>query len=472
LLFLLRQWHRSGDNAILDMVTTTLDGMRLGGIYDHLGYGFHRYSTDARWLVPHFEKMLYDQALLSVAYTEAWQATGNDTYAQTVQEIITYVLRDMTTPEGGFYSALDADSEGEEGRFYLWTEDEIRTLLTTGEAEFVIRIFSVIPAGNYTDESSGERTGRNILHLKSSLNATEKQSWRAIRNKLFQHRQQRIHPQKDDKVLTDWNGLMIAALARSGQVLDRPDYITAAEKAAGFILTALRDSTGHLLHCYRNGRANVAGHADDYAFLIWGLLELYEATFQVEYLNVALELKADMLDRFWDVTDSGFFFTSVESESLPVRTKELYDGAVPSGNSVAALNLLRLGRITADRTLEEKAMRLHQAFAGTVNRSPSAYTYFLSTLDFALGPSCEVVITGLAGADDTQAMLTALRRSYYPNRVVLFRPESDPAITRLAPYTAELVSLDGRATAYVCRRYACQAPTTDIETMLASLKAH
>jgi len=480
LLFLLRYWKRTGNGQALTMVEKTLQAMRQGGIYDHVGFGFHRYSTDAQWLVPHFEKMLYDQAMLALAYIEAYQATHREEYAKTAREIFTYVLRDMTSPKGGFYSAEDADSEGEEGKFYLWTEDEIRQFLGK-EADLVIRVYNVAREGNFVEAMAGHKTGSNILHLTRPLAAiagdlkmTEKalgERLEAAREKLFAVRETRIHPHKDDKILTDWNGLMIAALAKGAQVLDEPRYRETAERAAGFILNRLRAPKGRLLHRYRDGEAGIPAHVDDYAFLIWGLIELYEATFQVSYLQAALDLNRDLLTHFWDDKKGGFYLTADDGEKLLVRQKEVYDGAVPSGNSVALWNLLRLGRITGDADLEEKAARIGRAFAGSVQQMPSAYTQLMVALDFAVGPSHEVVIAGSLEAEDTKAMLKALRRHYFPNKVVLFRPEEEmPEIAQLAEFTRSQVSLNGRATAYVCQSYRCERPTTDTKTMLEMLK--
>ena len=473
-LFLLRYWHRSGENVALEMVEKTLMAMRLGGIYDHVGFGFHRYSTDEKWFLPHFEKMLYDQAMLAMAYTEAYQATGLEDYARTVTEIFTYVLRDMTAPEGGFYSAEDADSEGEEGKFYLWTEAEIRQILSPNEAEFVIATLNVAPEGNFRDVTTGQLTGTNILHLTAPLMATERQRWNTIRTKLLTHRGKRVRPHKDDKILTDWNGLMITALAQAGQALVRQDYIAAAEKAATFILSTLRGEHGQLLHRYRNGEAGITAYLDDYAFLIWGLLDLYEATFKSTYLKTALELNDEMLDRFWDEKQGGFFFTADDAEALLVRKKEIYDGAIPSGNSVAALNLLRLGRITANPILEEHAAAIGKAFSRLVAQAPTGFAQLLCAVEFGVGPSYEVVIAGKAGASDTKIMLSALRRTYHPNKVVIFHPtgNDETEITRLAPFIKAQTSLDGKATAYVCRNYACEAPTTDVDVMLAALAKH
>jgi uncharacterized protein YyaL (SSP411 family) len=472
-LFLLRYWYRTREPAAMEMVEQTLSAMRLGGIYDHVGFGFHRYSTDEQWLVPHFEKMLYDQAMLTMAYTETYLATGKETHARTVEEIITYVLRDMTAPEGGFYSAEDADSEGEEGKFYLWTEDEIRQVLTPEDAGFVTSRLNTGPTGNFHEESTGMSTGTNILHLASPLDDPEHRRWERLRPQLFEHREKRIHPHKDDKILTDWNGLMIAALARAGQALGRPDYITAAEKAARFILSNLRNDQGALFHRYRAGHAGITAHIDDYAFTVWGLLDLYEATFNTTYLQIALELNNTMLDKFWDDQTGGLFFTPDDGEALLVRSKEIYDGAVPSGNSVAALNLLRLGRITSNPALEARAAAISQTFSGQVSRSPVNFTQLLSAMEFGHGPSYEVVIAGTPGAVDTGNMLSALRGSYHPNKVVILHPADDGSsdITRLAPFIKSQTSRDGKATAYVCRNYACQAPTTEVDAMLVALEA-
>ncbi|MEE9162446.1 MAG: thioredoxin domain-containing protein, partial [Candidatus Neomarinimicrobiota bacterium] len=471
LLFLLRHWHRTGDAESLTMVEKTLEAMRLGGIYDHVGFGFHRYSTDRRWHVPHFEKMLYDQAMLVLAYTEAYLATGKATYAHTVEEIWTYVERDMTAPEGGFYSAEDADSEGEEGKFYLWTEAELRQVLTAKEAEMAVASMNVASKGNFRDEATGQMTGDNILYLAHPLSGDKQDRWEAARRKLLAHREERIRPQRDDKILTDWNGLMISALARAGQALDQVHLIAAAEKAAGFLLAHMRDDKGRLLHRYRSGNAGILGHLDDYAFLTGGLLDLYEATFDASYLRTALELNGEMLERFWDDEGGGLFFTSDDGEALLVRSKEIYDGAVPSGNSVAAMNLIRLGRITSDPALEERAAAIGRTFARQVSQAPTAFTQLLSAVAFGVGPSWEVVIAGERGSSDAAAMLAALRRSYHPNKVVIFHPQGDgrAEIAQLAPFVANQTSLDGKATAYVCRNYACKAPTTDVVEMLAAL---
>ncbi|MBW2184734.1 MAG: thioredoxin domain-containing protein [Deltaproteobacteria bacterium] len=438
LLFLLRYWKRSGDKHALAMVEKTLQAMRLGGIYDHVGYGFHRYSTDGRWFLPHFEKMLYDQAMLAMAYTEAYQATGNEEYEKTAREIFTYVLRDMTAKDGGFFSAEDADSEGEEGKFYLWSQDEIQRILTKEESELIIKIFNLEKEGNFAEEATRKKTGSNLMHLKKPLTeiATDlkmsaqvlQKTLDAARQKLFNVREKRIHPHKDDKILTDWNGLMIAALAKGAQAFD----------------------------------------LDDYAFLVWGLIELYEATFEIKYLQTALDLNRDLIIHFWDNKHGGFYFTSDEGEDLLVRQKEVYDGAIPSGNSVAMLNLLRLGRITATTDFEEKAAKIGSAFSSTVTQMPAAYTQLMVALDFAMDSSHEVVIVGDLMKKDTVDVLKTLRAQFVPNKVVLFRPsgEDTSALSHIAPFTKNLSSLNGKTTVYVCTNYTCKMPTTEANTML------
>ena len=481
-LFLLRYWNRTGDEQALEMVEKTLTEMRRGGVYDHVGYGFHRYSTDPGWLVPHFEKMLYDQAMIAMSYTEAYQATGDVDYERTAREIFTYVLRDMTSPEGGFYSAEDADSEGEEGKFYVWEEEEIIDVLGKEEAGLYISTYNVQRSGNFSDEASGKKSGANILHLKKPLSEIAasydlsadglQTRLEASRKKLFSVREKRVHPYKDDKILTDWNGLMIAALSMGGRAFGDSQYTEAAKRAADFILKDMRKPDGSLLHRYREGEAGIEGNVDDYAFFIWGLLELYETDFDIKYLRAALELQDQMINRFWDEDNGGFYFTSDNAEKLIARQKEIYDGAIPSGNSAAILNLLRIGRITGNPEYDKKASKLGSAFSSTVARAPMAHTQFMCGLDFGIGPSYEVVVVGDPGKDDTQEMLRALNKDYSPNKVVLLRgPDGDADITGIAEFTKSQASIDGKATAYVCLNYICKLPTTDVDKMLELLGA-
>jgi uncharacterized protein len=481
--FLLRYARRQPETQALEMVERTLQAMRLGGIYDHVGFGFHRYSTDNAWLLPHFEKMLYDQAMLTLAYTEAFQLTGKEEYRKTAREILTYVLRDMTSQEGGFFSAEDADSEGEEGKFYVWTEEELEQVLGREDAKLIGRIFNTQPAGNFHEEASGESKGNNILHLKGSIEELARDSdidsrelsvrVESARTKLFEARQKRIRPLRDDKVLADWNGLMIAALARAAQCFDEPAYKHAAVKAMRFVLDGMRDADGRLLRRFRDGETSIRGNLDDYAFITWGLIELYELTFDVAYLREALTMTRDLITHFWDHEQGGFYFTPDDGEELLVRKKEIYDGAIPSGNSVAMLNLLRLSRITGDADLEERASQVATAFSRKVEQFPGAFTQLLAAVDFALGPTREVVIVGRPEDEETQKLVGILRSRFLPNMVAILRPVSDEAheITRLAPYVKTYAAAKGRATAYVCSNNTCQLPTTDGAEMLRMLGA-
>jgi uncharacterized protein YyaL (SSP411 family) len=483
LLFLLRYWKRSGDATALDMVEKTLQTMQRGGIYDHVGFGFHRYSTDSEWLLPHFEKMLYDQATVAMAYIEAYQATRKEDYRQTAREIFTYVLRDMTGPEGGFFSAEDADTEGEEGKFYLWTQEQVREALGDGEADLVNKVFNVQKDGNFVGEATGKKSGANILHLlkpleeiASDLNVSPKElraRLNAARQRLFGYRDKRVHPMKDDKVLTDWNGLMIAALAKGAQAFDEPRYAEVACGAADFILGSMRKADGRLWHRHRGQWTGVDANLDDYAFLVWGLIELYEATFDTTHLRFALELTDDMLKHFWDEDGGGLYLVPGDGEALLVRKKDVHDTALPSANSVAMLNLLRLARLTGNADLEERAAKVARAFSGSVKESPAAYTQLMVALDLAIGPAYEVVIAGDPHAEDTRTMAKELGRRFLPNKVVLLnRSDRKPSeMAGLAEFTKDQSSIGGKATAYVCVNHTCKSPTTDISKMLELLNA-
>ncbi|KLK88871.1 thioredoxin [Methanoculleus sediminis] len=477
LIFLLRYGNRTGKEPAYTMVEKTLHAMRRGGIFDQIGHGFHRYSTDAEWFVPHFEKMLYDQALLVLAYTEAHLATGREEFARIARETIAYVLRDMADPGGGFYSAEDADSEGEEGKFYLWTKDEILGVLGEEDGERFSRIFNVTEPGNYREQPGGKRTGRNVLRLRRPLaswahefeTSEDDLVWfvEEGRQKLLAARERRVRPGKDDKILADWNALMIAALARAARVFDDPDYLAAAEKAAAFVLTNLRGQDGRLLHRYRGGEAGLAATLDDYAFMIWALIEVYEASFVPGHLKTAVDLSRDLIARYWDCNQGGFFFVPDDAD-VPVRQKPVYDGAIPSGNSVAMYALFVLGRMTANLELEETAERIRRVFAGTVSESPTACSHFLTGLEFMLGPNFEVIISGVPGAEDTKAMIGAIRSHYAPDAVIIFRPsnEEEPEIVEVAGFTRDIVMIEEKATAYVCTNYACDIPTTDPDEMV------
>jgi len=479
LLFLLQMHERSQDALSLRMVVGTLEAMRAGGIYDQIGFGFHRYSTDREWLVPHFEKMLYDQALHVMAYTAAWQATGASEHRRTAEEVLAYCLRDLRDPGGAFHSAEDADSEGEEGRFYLWRREEVLEALGKEEGELFARVFEITAEGNYREEATGHKDGRSIPHLERPL-----EQWadelgleedvlearlEASRTKLLALRSKRVRPLLDDKVLTDWNGLMIAALARAAAAFDEPRYLTAAREAAEFVWTTLRDSNGRLHKRWRAGEAAFDGTLEDYAFLLWGLVELHQAGGDPRDLERALDVAKSLRAHFEDAENGGFFTSADDGEELLFRHKEVYDGALPSGNSVAAWNLLRLARLTGREELEESARNTLAAF-GSAARLPAGHTLYLLAADFALGPSYEVVIAGDPAAADTRAMRRAFQDRYLPHVVLLQRPEGEaPPITALAPFALDQRSRGGQATAYVCRNYACRAPTTDVAQALANL---
>ncbi|UCF94468.1 MAG: thioredoxin domain-containing protein [Desulfobacterales bacterium] len=480
LLFLLRCHHRTEDQETLAMVEQTLTAMRRGGIWDHVGFGFHRYSTDKEWLVPHFEKMLYDQALIAQAYLETYQLTRNPLFARTAEEIFTYVLRDMTSPQGAFFSAEDADSEGEEGKFYVWTSDDFRKVVGEEQTQTWERIFNLNPAGNFLEEASGRKTGANILHLRMDLaqwaakleleEAQIQARWDALRHQLYQVRARRIHPLKDDKILTDWNGLMIAALALGARILDQPAYEDAARRAVRFILDHMRDEAGQLYHRFREGELAIKAQASDYAFLIHGLLNLYQATFDLTYAEQAAALQEEMLKAFWDEDQGGFFLTVKGREELPVRPKDLYDGAIPSANSVALLNMLCLARLTGDSKWEIKAQEQVRAFAGSVRLQPAAFTYFLLGLDFALRPGQEVVIAGERDTKATRRLLNALNLNFAPNKVALLKSDQDAErLAKFAGYTDGLQLVKGQTTAHICRGFACTDPTSDVQTVVEKI---
>jgi uncharacterized protein len=471
LLFLLRYWRRSGEKIALDMVEKTLRQMRLGGIFDQVGFGFHRYSTDPVWLVPHFEKMLYDQALLSLAYIEAYQATGAGKFKLTAKETLEYVLRDLASPEGGFYSAVDSDSEGEEGKFYLWTMQEVVEALKPADADLAVHLFGLKAQGNYFDAAVGNTNGKNILNLPTPLGEVAAYKGLTldelimrlggIRNALFEKRKKRVPPAIDDKVLTDWSGLMVAALARASRVFSEPRYLQAAAKTADFLLNQMRGESGALYHRFAKGERAVEGFLDDYAFLVFGLVELYEASFEDKYLQAASALTKLMLAKFWDEKTGGFYFTEKTSEAALPRMKQVYDGAVPSGNSVALLNLLRLSLLVNDSTYDEVATKLVMAFSNEVQGAPEAYTWLLAGVDFGVGSSYSVLVAGNLKEKDTVGMLEALEKQYVPNLVVSLK----------APDKAGLgyEKIEGKATAYVCRNKMCLPPTNSIEKMLENL---
>ncbi|OCT14199.1 hypothetical protein A8709_25540 [Paenibacillus pectinilyticus] len=467
LSFLLRYYMKTGNERALEMVEKTLDTMHRGGMYDHIGFGFSRYSVDEKWLVPHFEKMLYDNALLVMTYIEAYQVTGKNQYAEIAEQVISYVLRDMTHEEGAFYSAEDADSEGVEGKFYVWTMDEIEDVLGIEEGDLYSEIYNITESGNFVGKNIPNLLDATLVSLAKRKQIPQdvlKQRMEAARNKLFAHREQRIHPGKDDKILTSWNGLMIVALSKAARALDKEVYADAAAKAADFVLRELRREDGRLLARYRDGEAAFLGYVDDYAFLVWGLIELYETTFELRFLHEAVQLNADMLRLFGDEARGGLFFYGSDAEQLLTRPKEIYDGAMPSGNGVAALNMLRLSRLTYDAKLSQAADEQLQAFAGAVSQYPPGHALTLAALDFAYGEASEIVIAGDPAKAETQHLLRAVQRQFLPNTLLILHPPgaAGEEVRKLVPLVQDKLPLGGRATAYVCQNFACQAPTQDI----------
>jgi uncharacterized protein YyaL (SSP411 family) len=476
LMFLLREAHRNRDAATLQMVEITLQKMRLGGIFDQVGFGFHRYATDPSWFLPHFEKMLYDQALLMMAYTEAFQATKKPEYAQTVREIATYVLRDMTDPQGGFYSAEDADSEGEEGKFYTWTIDELTMgeltmdellQIESADRKSLLTYFNATNEGNAYDEATHESTGVNILHLDEALPDGLKHAWESYRRALFERRKNRIHPLKDDKVLTDWNGLMIAALAKAGRALREPKYVEAARKAADFLLATMCDSQARLLHRWRQGHAGLQANLDDYAFLVWGLTELYQATFEARYLQKALELTEFQLVHFWDNEGGGFFFTPDDGEALIFREKPLYDGAAPSGNAVSLFNLTRLSRLASRPDFSAKAEAMRRTFAAEIRQHPSGYTFFLMAVEALEAEGQELVLAGDLQSDAMNEMRRLADEDFLPHLLVL---HADPDMVNILPFLKDYKALEEKPTAYLCQNFSCDLPTNRIEELKNSLR--
>ncbi|HEY6551176.1 MAG TPA: thioredoxin domain-containing protein [Solirubrobacterales bacterium] len=451
-----------------EVTETTFDAMLAGGIYDQIGGGFARYSVDANWLVPHFEKMLYDNALLTRAYLHGWQALGNERYRRVCEETLDWALREMRGPEGGFYSALDADSEGEEGRFYVWTPNEIRDVLESADAaqgpancinfsaqqtEKLMQFYGVSEGGNFE--------GRNILHLAEGISAAEPEGLAEARRALYEARAKRVWPGLDDKRLTAWNALMISALAEAGAVLERDDYVDAARTCADFIWEQMRDSDGNLLRTYKDGRAHLNAYLEDHAFGLEALLTLYEATFEPKWFERARDLAETMITRFADKERGGFFSTSDDHESLIARRKEIGDHPIPSGNSAAAMGLLRLSALTAERSYEQQAESVFRLFARPASQHPEAFAHLLRAIDFHLASSKEVALIG----DDLTDLAQVVRSEFRPHLVLAGGPEGSDN----PPLLRDRSAINGSPTAYVCQSFTCKQPVTDAQSLAALL---
>jgi hypothetical protein len=462
LSFLLRQYHRSGNEAALRAVELTLNKMARGGIYDQLGGGFHRYSVDEQWLVPHFEKMLYDNALLARLYLEAFLVTGKQFYQRIATETLDYVRREMTDAGGGFYSAQDADSEGEEGKFFLWRPEEVTELLGEEEAPLFNRYFDISAIGNFE--------GRSILHIEEELPVIARlmgvmperlsEVVERGRRTLFEARQQRVKPFRDEKILTAWNGLMLRSFAEAARVLKRDDYLTIAINNANFLLTHLCQD-GRLLRTYKDGVSKLNAYLEDYAFLIDGLLALYEASFELRWFEQARALAETMIEQFWDTEAGGFFFTSRDHEKLISRIKDFYDNATPSGNSVATHVLLRLALFTGEERYRRLAEQVLRIMKDAMLRLPGAFGHLLCALDFYLASPYEIAIIGVPALAETKALIATTFDRYLPNKVVALAAPDDEQAPRAIKLLAGRSQVDSRATAYVCRNFYCEVPVTE-----------
>jgi uncharacterized protein len=429
-------------------VELTLDAMMAGGIYDQLGGGFSRYSVDAAWRVPHFEKMLYDNALLARVYLHGWQALGHQRYRRVCEETLDWALREMRGPEGGFYSALDADSEGEEGRFYVWTPAQVREALGDA-ADPVLEFYGVRESGNFE--------GQTVLQLAGGAAAPAPDGLATARRTLFEARGERVRPGLDDKRLAAWNALMLAALAEAGAVLGREDYLDAARGCAEFVLDEMRDGEGRLLRTYKDGGARLNAYLEDHAFLLEALLTLCEASFEPRWFEAAEALAATTIERFGDPRRGGFFSTSADHEELIARRKEIGDHPIPSGNSSMALGLLRLAALSGERSYEQQAEGVFRLFAKAAPRQPEAFAHLLRALDFHLSPTREVALIG----DDLTELARIVRSEHRPHQVLAGGPEG----SAVPPLLTDRPALDGKPTAYVCEHFTCKAPTTDPQAL-------
>jgi uncharacterized protein YyaL (SSP411 family) len=484
--FLLRYYSRTGEKQALDMTLATLINMAKGGMYDHIGGGFHRYATDERWHVPHFEKMLYDQAQLAISYLEAFQITREPFYADVARDVLAYVQRNLTHPEGGFYSAEDAESavdpkkpeEKKEGAFYVWTKSEIDQLLSPEEANVFNYYFGVEDTGNVIADPHQEFVGKNILYISHTPNETAKQFKTSVdelmaalsqaRQKLFQVRENRPRPHLDDKILVSWNGLMISAFARAHQVLGDAKYREAAERAAQFILTKLyNEKKEELLRRYRDGEARFDAHLEDYAFLIQGLIDLYESSFDIRWLKTAIDLTEQQNQLFYDKEDGGFFDISGKDNSILIRTKESYDGAEPTGNSIAILNLLRLSQMIGNQEWHAMAEKSLGYFGAHMLNMPQGLAQFLVSLDFSLSKPKQIIIAGKAEDPHTKTLLEEVHSRFIPGKIILLADgaEGQKTLAAYVPFIESVRMVGGKSTAYICENYACRLPTSDPATI-------
>jgi uncharacterized protein YyaL (SSP411 family) len=481
---LLRDYFHTGNRRSLDMALFTLDKMYEGGLYDHLGGGFHRYSTDERWLVPHFEKMLYDNALLAIVYLEAYQLTSDERYSRVAREIFDYVLTRMTGPGGAFYSTEDADSEGREGTYYLWRYVEIEEILGEEDARLFAEAYSLRPEGNFSSHESYHQ-GLNILHMGSGLPKTEAKSGVSeqsleetlapLRRKLLAVREKRARPGLDDKIITSWNALMISAFAKGYQVLGETKYLKVSERAARFILEHMRTPEGNLYRTHRHGKSRFNAYLVDYAYMLQALIDLYESGFHSSWLSAARRLAEDMLSHFWDKESAGFFNTGEMHKNLIVRTKTMHDGAIPSPNGVAVRSVLRLARLLGKEDYEDKAIRTLEVYHEFMSQAPRGYLTLLSCVDDMVYPPKEVAVVGGRDSEDTLKLLRTVHRQYIPNRVLAFLDpggEDAPKQIKRIPLLEGRDLVDGKAAAFVCENFACNKPVTSVKDLLRQLTHH
>ncbi|MFS0621471.1 thioredoxin domain-containing protein [Priestia megaterium] len=470
LMFLLRYYTFTNKQEALDYVTKTLNSMADGGIYDHIGYGFSRYSTDEKWLVPHFEKMLYDNALLLITYTEAYQVTGDERYKRICKQIILFIQEEMTNEYGSFYSALDADTEGEEGKYYAWSKDEIINTLGNELGELYCMVYNITSSGKFESRNIPNLINTHWEKVKKEFRLTEEELYLKLeeaRKKLLKKRTERTYPHIDDKILTSWNALMIVGLAKASKVFEEPEYLKMAKTGLLFIEKELIIEERIMVR-YRDSEVKNKGFIDDYAFLLWAYIEMYEATFNLTFLKKAKNLCSKMLDLFWDHEEGGFYFIGEDAESLIVQEKEVYDGAMPSGNSVASLQILRLGQMIGDFSLTDKGIRMFSTFEKEVTEYTSGHTFFMQSLLFYAMPKKEIVIFSNEDDKEGKKLIKELQKSFKPNYSIL-ATEKPEDFKGLAEFASQYKINSGNITVYICENYACQQPTTDIQQVIKKL---
>ncbi|AKC61792.1 thymidylate kinase [Clostridium sporogenes] len=457
ILFLLRYYYFKKDEKVLDVINKTLTSMYKGGIFDHIGFGFSRYSTDNKWLVPHFEKMLYDNALLSMAYTEAYEATKNPLYKVVTEKILNYVKKSMTSEEGGFYSAEDADSEGVEGKFYLWTKKEIIDILGEEDGAFYCKLYDITSRGNFENKNIANLIQTDLKDVDNNKDKLER-----IREKLFEYREKRIHPHKDDKILTSWNALMIIAFCRAGRSFKNDNYIDIAKQSADFIIKNLMDENGTLYARIRDEERGNEGFIDDYAFFLWALIELYEASFDIYYLKKSIEVADSMIDLFWHKEKGGFYLYSKNSEKLIVRPKEIYDGAMPSGNAVASLALSLLYYITGEDKYKNLVDEQFKFFAANIKSGPMYHLFSVMAYMYNVSPVKEITLAYNEKDEAFYEFINEFNNRYIPFSIITLNDKSNE-IEKINKNLKDKAPIKDKTTVYICQNYACREPITDLE---------